>query len=147
MAPTEMHIVGGSICGADVHQPQGGVIRHSIPYGASAAGVPSMPRIPGLYRRRELSLILRALGGIAWHREESPTKRPALPIVGGDVAARTGEIGAAVAHDDEIAGEQRCTGERIGLVLRPPNQRVDLPHQLTRLCIERVQPAIERTCE
>ena len=100
--------------------------------------------IPGLDGGLEVRLILRTFGGIARHGEEAPAELAAPQVVRGDIAAGVREIATRAADDDDIAGEKRRAGQRVGSMLLASDHRVDLPHHLAGACVEGVEPAVER---
>ena len=63
-------------------------------------------------------------------------------IVSRHVAAGAGEVAAAVADDNHVAGQKRCSGDRVGLARTARNERVDLPQEAAGTRVDRVQKAI-----
>ena len=143
-AAAERHVVRSGVAGADIDQVERGVIGHAVPDGAAGSGAPGMLGVPGLERRDEMRLLLRARGRIARHREEAPAQSAGVSIVCGHIAANPRKVRAAVADDHQVAGELRRAGDGVGLARVTPDQGVDLPFDPAGAGIDRMQPAVDR---
>ena len=82
------------------------------------------------------------LRGVAWDGIEPPAQRTGTEIVSRHVPASAGEVAAAVADDDYVAGQKRGAGNRIGLARSARNQGVDFPQEVAGTCVDRMQKAI-----
>ena len=139
-----MSVVGGGVAGADVDQMQSGVVREPVPGRAAAAVAPVIVRRPSFRGGLQIRLILRAQFWIARHGIEPPLEGAGLEIQGGDEAARSLEIRAAVADGDHVAGQYRRAGDRIVKVRGPAGgQGVGSPDSFAGAGIDGMQVAVD----
>ena len=133
--------IGTAIARADNHLVEQRVIGDRIPHRSAAADIPAGLLRPSLERGVQFRMFLRAAGGIARYRPETPFPVPAAHVVSGDVTARV-IFGAGIADDDHVAGDLGCAGYGIGAVA--VGDRIHAPHHGAADLVERVENAVQR---
>src|SRR5580698_8295820 len=86
-----------------------------------------------------MSTFLRPVFGIVWHGVKAPAQRAVFKVIGTDVAAAAGEVGAAAADDNYSASNDRSASDCVRRFRPPRRQRIDLPQAMAGCRIERVQ--------
>ena len=130
-----------AIARADEEITRLGIERDRVPRRAAAADVPPAPGIPGLERGFKLRRLLRAQRGIAGHHMPAPAQLARLQIERRDIAAHI-IFRAAHANHDNVARDLR-RARRIVALLAVLDE-VRLPDHRAGLCVQRIEPAVER---